>query len=301
MTRGRAMFGVGPGALTADADKMGIPVAEQRRRMNEAVSVLVPLLRGETVSRKTDWFELRDARLQMECYTKPMVEMAVASSALPGRGADRRQARPRHALHRQQPPTPGLAAHASNWETCETISAEHGHPRGSLPMAGGVHDARGGEPRAGRARRGVRTPALAQVFPGDHDLSHRAGSGVDDHLGYMRENGDRHHRHPRTTQSTPSSGCGEGSRGGFGCYMLFAHNWADWAQTKRSYRAHRALRDAALPVAARRALPTATTSPPRTTNASPAKRARPCSARSSATRRNAPGAASPPIGRPRGR
>src|SRR3984957_18835431 len=58
MTRGRVMFGVGPGALASDAFMMGIPVAKQRDMMDEALDVLVPLLRGETVSRKTDWFTL---------------------------------------------------------------------------------------------------------------------------------------------------------------------------------------------------------------------------------------------------
>jgi limonene 1,2-monooxygenase len=65
MTRGRVMFGVGPGALVSDAFMMGIPVGKQRDRMDEALKVLVPLLRGEVVTHKSDWFELSNARLQM--------------------------------------------------------------------------------------------------------------------------------------------------------------------------------------------------------------------------------------------
>ena len=61
LTRGRVMFGVGPGALVADAYKMGIRVGEQRRMMEESLEVLIPLLNGEIVNKKTDWFELRDA------------------------------------------------------------------------------------------------------------------------------------------------------------------------------------------------------------------------------------------------
>ena len=79
MTRGRVMFGVGPGSLPSDAFAMGFHPKEQRRRMNEAIDVLVPLLRGERVNAETDWFKLVDARLQLSSYTKPMVEMAVAS------------------------------------------------------------------------------------------------------------------------------------------------------------------------------------------------------------------------------
>src|SRR3569832_2743835 len=65
MTRGRVMFGVGPGALVSDAFMMGIPVAKQRDRMDEALACIVRLLRGATVTHKSDWFELSDAHLQM--------------------------------------------------------------------------------------------------------------------------------------------------------------------------------------------------------------------------------------------
>src|SRR6516162_1015935 len=41
ITRGRTMFGVGPGALPSDAFMMGIPVAKQRDRMDEALAVLI--------------------------------------------------------------------------------------------------------------------------------------------------------------------------------------------------------------------------------------------------------------------
>ena len=41
MTKGRAMFGVGPGALTGDAFQMGIDPADQRRRMNEALDAIM--------------------------------------------------------------------------------------------------------------------------------------------------------------------------------------------------------------------------------------------------------------------
>ena len=232
MTRGRAMFGVGPGALTADADKMGIPVAEQRRRMDEAVSVLVPLLRGETVNRTTDWFELRDARLQMECYTKPMVEMAVASARSPV-GARTAGKYGLGMLSIGSTTDSGLAAHAANWETCEVISAENGHlaDRSRWRVVSMMHVAESREQAERDVEYGLqrwlkyfREITTFPIVP----------EGVDDHLGYMRENGI-------ACIGTPDDATAaierlwDGSRGGFGCYMLFAHNWADWAQTKRSY------------------------------------------------------------------
>ena len=51
--------------------------------MDEAIDVLVPLLRGEVVTAKTDWFTLNDARLQLPPYTRPHVEICVASQVSP--------------------------------------------------------------------------------------------------------------------------------------------------------------------------------------------------------------------------
>ena len=49
MTRGRAMFGVGPGALVHDALKIGIRAADQRPMMNQSLDVIMRLLKGETL------------------------------------------------------------------------------------------------------------------------------------------------------------------------------------------------------------------------------------------------------------
>jgi limonene 1,2-monooxygenase len=82
-TRGRAMFGIGPGALPSDAFMMGIDVARQREMMDEAIAALVPLLRGERIDMETDWFKLKGAQLQLRPYTRPHIEIAVASQVSP--------------------------------------------------------------------------------------------------------------------------------------------------------------------------------------------------------------------------
>jgi limonene 1,2-monooxygenase len=83
LSRGRAMLGVGPGALISDADMMGIEPVTQRSRMNEALDAIIPLLRGETVSAQTDWFELRDAQLAFLPLNPDGVPVAVASTTSP--------------------------------------------------------------------------------------------------------------------------------------------------------------------------------------------------------------------------
>ena len=83
MTRGRAMFGSGPGALPSDARTLGIDPMVQRDRQDEAMGVIIRLLRGEErFSYESDWFTLNDARLQLLPLQEDM-PMATASSISP--------------------------------------------------------------------------------------------------------------------------------------------------------------------------------------------------------------------------
>ena len=84
MTRGRTMLGVGPGALQSDAYMMGIPPETQRRRMDESLGAIMLLLEGkDPVTLKTDWFELKEARLHLKPWTKGGFPIAVASVTTP--------------------------------------------------------------------------------------------------------------------------------------------------------------------------------------------------------------------------
>jgi limonene 1,2-monooxygenase len=83
MTRGRAMFGSGPGALPSDARTLGIDPMVQRDRQDEALGVIIRLLRGdERFSHESDWFELHDAALQI-LPLQEQLPMATASSISP--------------------------------------------------------------------------------------------------------------------------------------------------------------------------------------------------------------------------
>jgi limonene 1,2-monooxygenase len=85
-TRGRVMFGFGPGLLASDAHMLGLEPEQSRTRMAQSLDVIVRLLRGEVVTEKTDWYDLRDARLHLLPYTKPDLELAVASVVTPSGG-----------------------------------------------------------------------------------------------------------------------------------------------------------------------------------------------------------------------
>jgi len=69
LTRGRMMFGAGPGQLTSDAYMLGIDPMTQRPRMEQSLDVMMRLFRGETVTEKTDWFTCQEAVLQVKPYS----------------------------------------------------------------------------------------------------------------------------------------------------------------------------------------------------------------------------------------
>src|SRR5262245_57134103 len=52
-TRGRAMFGFGPGMLPSDARMLGIHPDDQRDRMAESVDIITRLLAGEVITEET--------------------------------------------------------------------------------------------------------------------------------------------------------------------------------------------------------------------------------------------------------
>jgi limonene 1,2-monooxygenase len=84
MTHGRVMMGVGPGALPSDAYMMGIEHTVQRPRMDEALGVILRLFtETEPITYKSDWFELREALLQLRPYQRPYMPVAVASVQSP--------------------------------------------------------------------------------------------------------------------------------------------------------------------------------------------------------------------------
>ena len=80
MTRGRVLFGVGPGALASDAHMLGIDEMLKRERMDEALGIILRLFtESDPITYKSDWFELNDAMMQIKPYqtrSKPMMVAA---------------------------------------------------------------------------------------------------------------------------------------------------------------------------------------------------------------------------------
>jgi len=233
MTRGRAMFGVGPGSLVYDAAKMGIKPADQRRKLDEALDVIVELMQGGVVTKKTDWFDLHEARLQFKSYSQPMMEMAVASARSPT-GALSAGKHGIGMLAIGGTSDDALKAHASNWGVYEESARANGKiaDRRKWRIVTFAHVAETREQARADMKFGLNDfkryfaeVATFPIVPSDitsDPAEYLVASGVacigtpDDCIRHFER-------------------LWRGSNGGFGGVLLLAHNWADWPATKNSY------------------------------------------------------------------
>jgi limonene 1,2-monooxygenase len=231
ITRGRAMVGVGPGALVHDAVKIGINAADQRRMMNESLDVIVRLLHGGTVTEKTDWFNLVGARLQLPCFTQPIIELAVAASRSPvGALAAGRHGIGMLSIGGTSPEA--LAHHANNWRLYEEQARRHDKiaDRRNWRLVTMIHIAETREQARENARFGLE--AFAQYFR-DVGTFPIIPPGIGDAYEWLLEN-------KAACIGTPDDAIAyietllEGT-GGFGVITELAHNWADWDATRRHY------------------------------------------------------------------
>ena len=230
LTRGRMMFGVGPGQLTSDAYMLGIDPDEQRRMMEESFDVIMALFRGEVVSATTDWFTINEGRLQLRPYSD--FDVAVAASISPSGP----KAAGRHGvgLLSIAATTPlGFEMLAGHWAVMEEQAADHGTvvDRAKWRMMGPVHIAETEAEALDNCRYG-----LERVF--DY-LAHVVPTGPVEAIDYegrvkeMNEAGS-------AVIGTPEMAVAQIQRlvdqsGGFGCFLVFGGDLADWSATLRSY------------------------------------------------------------------
>lgn len=230
-TRGRAMFGFGPGLLVSDARMLGIAPDTQRERMNEALEVILRLLGGEIVTHKADWFELYEARLQMSPYTLPRPHIAVASSVTPSGG----KLAGRFGLGLlgvAAASAKGFGMLGSNWEIAEREAAAHGRGvnRAEYRLVAPFHLAPTREQALAEIRQGFEewaeyTRRISPLGP--------ASLGMDS-PEFINESGNG-------AIGTPEDAvrCLErlwNQSGGFGCILNLGQTWASAEATRNSYR-----------------------------------------------------------------
>jgi limonene 1,2-monooxygenase len=232
LTRGRVMFGVGPGQLTSDARMLGIDPNDQRRRMEESLDVVMALQRGETVTAKTDWFTIDEGVLQLAPYTHPCFEVCVAATFSPS-GPKTAAKHGLGLLSVAATQEGGFDALGYHWGVMEEESAVHGTTvdRQRWRLMGPMHVAETEE------------QAIAEV-----------GYGFDRVFDYLRhilpippDEGDTFaeriraaNRTGRVCIGTPEMARAQIQRllyqsGGFGAYLFMGGDFADPDATLRSY------------------------------------------------------------------
>lgn len=232
LTRGRVMFGVGPGQLTSDAFMLGIQPDNQRRMMQESFEVIMALLNGETVTRKTDWFTIQEGVLQLRPYSYPCFDIAVAASISPaGATLAGRYGVGLLSLGATNPL--GFEVLHDHWQVAEEQAAKNGRTmdRRNWRMVGPMHVADTEKQALEDCRYGFLNimTYLSHILP----MGKSNATTYEDIVKEMNETG-------AGVIGTPDMAIAQIERlqkqsGGFGCYLTIGADFADWQATLRSY------------------------------------------------------------------
>jgi len=234
LTRGRMMFGAGPGQLTSDAAMLGIPADRQRPRMEEAFDVMMRLFAGETVTKHTDWFTCEEAVLQMKPYSK--FPVAVASSLSPsGSKLAGKYGTGLLSIAATEPAAFQVLDY--NYSVWQDEASRHGHSvtRDQWRLMGPMHIAETEKQARENCRYGLQWvfEYLSHIIPMGDPNDPPPPSDFDDFVDFANETG-------RMVIGTPEMAIAQLARleektGGFGTYLFLGADLADWGATKRSY------------------------------------------------------------------
>jgi limonene 1,2-monooxygenase len=234
LTRGRMMFGAGPGQLTSDAAMLGIPADQQRPRMEEAFDVMMRLFAGETVTKHTDWFTCEEAVLQMKPYSQ--FPVAVASSLSPsGSKLAGRYGTGLISIAATEPAAFQVLDY--NYSVWQDEASRHGHSvsRDQWRLMGPMHIAETEKQARENCKYGLQWvfEYLSHIIPMGDPNDPPPPSDFDDFVDFANETG-------RMVIGTPEMAIAQLARleektGGFGTYLFLGADLADWGATQRSY------------------------------------------------------------------
>jgi limonene 1,2-monooxygenase len=234
LTRGRVMLGVGPGALPTDARMIGLDPSQTRGLLEDSLGVIMKLLRSpEPVTFRNERWDLRDARLHLRPYSDfDICAAGVASPAGPRLAG-------RHGiglLSIGATTAAGFDALALHWDVMKVEAKAHGQTidRDKWRLVGLVHIAETKEQACRDVEYGIEQwfhyfQAVA-AFP----QMAVPGNNVREMIDFVNESGFG-------AIGTPDMAAAQierlraQSNGGFGAYLMLAHNWANPEATKKSY------------------------------------------------------------------
>jgi len=230
MTRGRIKLGIGPGLLVKDAMMLGIDQSVTRDRMVDALEIILRLFRGERVTKKSEWYDLVDAEVQLLPYTKPYPEICVASVLTPSGGI--LAGKYDLGLLCFSSDRSSYGALENNWRIASETAAKAGREmdRSRYRLVGPIHVAETREKAKENVRSGFMkyVSYLNKIHPGRFKIP-----AEQDPVEWYVNNG-------LGVIGTPDDAVVmiqalQEKIGPFGHYLQMATDWADWEQTKKSY------------------------------------------------------------------
>lgn len=236
LTRGRAMLGLGPGALSTDASMIGIDAATQRDALEEDTAVLMHLLTSdEPLSVETARYKLVDARLQLDTYTDPLFEIATAAIVSPS-GPRLAGKHDLGMISIGATSAGGFDAVAHHWGTLTERAQEFGHTpdRSRWRLVAPFHIAETRDQALKDVRHGIDAWCDYLQHTASTPQMQVQGETTDERIEWVIESGtgvigtyeDAINQIERLWEQ---------SNGGFGTMLLFDHNWAKWSAKKEHY------------------------------------------------------------------
>jgi limonene 1,2-monooxygenase len=230
LTRGRVIFGVGPGQLPRDARMLGLDPTKGRENMEASLDVVIRLLRGETVTASNEWFRCDGAELQFAPYSD--IEVAVTGAVSPA--GPRLAGRYGLSLLSLAATSPEYRpVMASHWQICEDFAAQNNTSvrREGWRLLGPMFIAETFEEAKREARYGLpwMTEHMARLVWGAQDPP----DDYDKLIDGLNASGAAVIGTPEMARAQISSLL-EVS-GGFGCYLLQQAELARPAAQDRSY------------------------------------------------------------------
>ena len=234
-TRGRVIFGTGPGALPSDVEMLGIDPMTTRDRQDEGLGVIRRLFKGERFSYECEWFTLKNAKLQLMPLQKD-IEFAVASMFSPS-GMTLAGKYEAGVLSLGSMSLAGMRSLPNQWSFAEESAAKHGTivDRKNWRILISWHIAETREKARKEARDGLlRTNneyTVGTLQGGDGVIYKTPDEAVDGYafsdvsLAVIGTPDDLVDRIRHLQELT----------GGFGTVVGFVHDWANRENTSRSW------------------------------------------------------------------
>ena len=235
-SRGRVIFGSGPGALPSDAHTLAIDPMKLRDRQDEAMGIIKRLFNGEErFSYESEWFKLQDAKLQLRPFQENM-EFAVASTKSPS-GMTLAGKYGAGVLSIGATATAGLQALPRQWSFAEESALKHNNivDRKNWRILMSWHIAETREKAREQAGDGLMRHnneyTVKTLRGGEGSIFKTADEAVDE-TAFSEQS--------VAVIGTPDDLVAKiremvAITGGFGCVIGFAHDWANREDTRRSW------------------------------------------------------------------